>query len=180
VPWTIRNAVVMDAFVPVATNASETLWSGHNPDATGAQVYPSEEYDDQFDQTLPALGLAGAKALRSAALVAEATAPAEEAIAEIPGAEALSPGIGADGKRVDIRFNLAAREAVEETPHVAYVEKVDASDNLRWSLGGSDVKAEEPPLGAPKPAAKPAQPASTATLPGAAATVGTAVAALQK
>jgi spore germination cell wall hydrolase CwlJ-like protein len=121
-----------------------------------------------------------AQALRSAALVAEATAPAEEAIAEIPGAEALSPGIGADGKRVDIRFNLAAREAVEETPHVAYVEKVDASDNLRWSLGGSDVKAEEPPLGAPKPAAKPAQPASTATLPGAAATVGTAVAALQK
>ena len=49
-PWTVRNAVVMDAFVPVATNASETLWSGHNPDATGAQVYPSEEFDDQFDQ----------------------------------------------------------------------------------------------------------------------------------
>lgn len=39
VPWTVRNAVVMDAFVPIATNASETLWAGHNPDATGGQVY---------------------------------------------------------------------------------------------------------------------------------------------
>ena len=68
VPWTIRNAVVMDAFVPVATNASETLWSGHNPDATGAQVYPTEEFDDQFDQSLPALELERAKALRNDAI----------------------------------------------------------------------------------------------------------------
>ena len=68
VPWTIRNAVVMEAFVPVATNASETLWSGHNPAATGAQVYPPEQYDDQFDQTLPALELARAKALRNDAV----------------------------------------------------------------------------------------------------------------
>ena len=78
VPWTIRNAVVMDAFVPVATNASETLWSGHNPDATGAQVYPSEEYDDQFDQTLPALELERAKALRSDALDFMLTHPLRE------------------------------------------------------------------------------------------------------
>jgi 4-amino-4-deoxy-L-arabinose transferase-like glycosyltransferase len=34
-PWTIRNAVVMDAFVPVANNASWTLLSGHNPYANG-------------------------------------------------------------------------------------------------------------------------------------------------
>jgi hypothetical protein len=68
VPWTIRNAVVMDAFVPVATNASETLWSGHNADATGAQVYPPAEFDDQFDQTLPALELERAKALRNDAV----------------------------------------------------------------------------------------------------------------
>jgi 4-amino-4-deoxy-L-arabinose transferase-like glycosyltransferase len=38
-PWPIRNAVAMDAFVPLSTNASITLWSGHNPDANGAQVY---------------------------------------------------------------------------------------------------------------------------------------------
>lgn len=77
-PWTIRNAVVMDAFVPVATNASETLWSGHNPDATGAQVYPSEGFDDQFDQTLPALELARAKALRHDAVHFLVTHPGRE------------------------------------------------------------------------------------------------------
>jgi 4-amino-4-deoxy-L-arabinose transferase-like glycosyltransferase len=39
-PWTIRNAVVMDAFIPVGSNASATLWSGHNPDANGWIVNP--------------------------------------------------------------------------------------------------------------------------------------------
>ena len=37
-PWTIRNAIVMDAFIPVANNASWTLWSGHNPKADGGPV----------------------------------------------------------------------------------------------------------------------------------------------
>lgn len=68
VPWTIRNAVVMDAFVPVATNASETLWSGHNPSATGAQVYPPGDYDAQFDRGLPQSELERAKALRNDAI----------------------------------------------------------------------------------------------------------------
>jgi hypothetical protein len=39
-PWTIRNAIVMDAFIPVSTNASTTLWSGHNERATGGVIYP--------------------------------------------------------------------------------------------------------------------------------------------
>jgi 4-amino-4-deoxy-L-arabinose transferase-like glycosyltransferase len=39
VPWTIRNAVVADAFVPVATNSSTTLWSGHNPSADGGPKF---------------------------------------------------------------------------------------------------------------------------------------------
>jgi 4-amino-4-deoxy-L-arabinose transferase-like glycosyltransferase len=34
-PWTVRNAVEMDSFVPVATNASTTLWAGHNSEANG-------------------------------------------------------------------------------------------------------------------------------------------------
>lgn len=38
-PWTIRNAVVVHSFVPVATNASDTLWSGHNPTARGGPSY---------------------------------------------------------------------------------------------------------------------------------------------
>src|SRR4051795_6048060 len=40
-PWTIRNAIAVHGFVPVATNASATLWSGHNPDANGGPVYHS-------------------------------------------------------------------------------------------------------------------------------------------
>jgi 4-amino-4-deoxy-L-arabinose transferase-like glycosyltransferase len=39
VPWTIRNAGVAHGFVPVGTNASGTLWSGHNPAADGGPVY---------------------------------------------------------------------------------------------------------------------------------------------
>jgi hypothetical protein len=42
-PWTIRNAIQMDAFVPVATNASTTLWSGHNPNANGGPTYAPPE-----------------------------------------------------------------------------------------------------------------------------------------
>jgi 4-amino-4-deoxy-L-arabinose transferase-like glycosyltransferase len=38
-PWTIRNANVMHAFIPVSTNASSTLWAGHNPKANGGPTY---------------------------------------------------------------------------------------------------------------------------------------------
>jgi 4-amino-4-deoxy-L-arabinose transferase-like glycosyltransferase len=41
-PWTIRNAIEMDAFIPVATNASTTLWSGHNSEANGGPTYAPE------------------------------------------------------------------------------------------------------------------------------------------
>lgn len=34
-PWTIRNAVVLDGFVPVSTNTGDNLCMGFNPDATG-------------------------------------------------------------------------------------------------------------------------------------------------
>jgi hypothetical protein len=36
VPWTIRNAVRLDAFVPVATGIGPTLCVSRNPEATGA------------------------------------------------------------------------------------------------------------------------------------------------
>jgi 4-amino-4-deoxy-L-arabinose transferase-like glycosyltransferase len=45
-PWTIRNLIVLDAFVPVANNASGTLWSGHNPDANGWIVNPKAPPDE--------------------------------------------------------------------------------------------------------------------------------------
>src|SRR5437764_1096723 len=39
VPWAVRNAVEMHAFIPLSTNSSTTLWSGHNPRAIGVQNY---------------------------------------------------------------------------------------------------------------------------------------------
>ena len=101
-------------------------------------------------------------ALRAAALAAEAAeaaagpapATAEEVVEAIPGAELKA----AEG-RVAIRFNLAAaRKAVEDAPKRAYVDKVEASDNLRWSLSQDIVKADEKPLGKrlPDPVIEPA------------------------
>ena len=93
-------------------------------------------------------------ALRNAALAAEVATAGQagsevaQAIADIPGAEALplTPSMRGD-KRVAIRFNLAARKASEAAPHDEYVEKFKASDNLRWSLSDEAVAANEKPLG---------------------------------
>jgi 4-amino-4-deoxy-L-arabinose transferase-like glycosyltransferase len=35
VPWTVRNAITMDAFVPISTNSGDDLCIGHNPGANG-------------------------------------------------------------------------------------------------------------------------------------------------
>jgi spore germination cell wall hydrolase CwlJ-like protein len=92
-------------------------------------------------------------ALRSAALAAEAAydaaAPttAEQLAAAIPGAEVIKP----EGGRLGVRFTLAARKAVEDAPKTKYVEKFEASDNLRWSLGGGAPAADEKPLGKTPP-----------------------------
>ena len=43
-PWTIRNAVVLDAFVPVSNNASWTLASAHSPNANGGEVETPPEW----------------------------------------------------------------------------------------------------------------------------------------
>ena len=89
--------------------------------------------------------------LRSAALAAEAAHDAaapvtvEQTVAAIPGAE---PGAPADGQ-LSVRFNMAARQAVEDAPKAKYVEKFEASDNLRWSLNGGAPAAAEKPLGTP-------------------------------
>ena len=42
-PGRSATPIVMHSFIPVATNPSTTLWSGHNPDANGGPTYaPSE------------------------------------------------------------------------------------------------------------------------------------------
>jgi 4-amino-4-deoxy-L-arabinose transferase-like glycosyltransferase len=77
-PWTIRNAVVMDAFVPVATNASQTLWSGHHPGATGGQTYPPADYLDRFPEDVRTRELESSTALRNDALEFMLTHPVRE------------------------------------------------------------------------------------------------------
>ena len=47
--WTVRNAIQLDAFVPIAHNGGQTLWSGHNPGASGGPTYPSSDYLPQVD-----------------------------------------------------------------------------------------------------------------------------------
>lgn len=50
VPWTVRNATTMDAFIPLSTNSSTTLWSGHNPEASGAQNYAGPDLLQRIPQ----------------------------------------------------------------------------------------------------------------------------------
>lgn len=94
-------------------------------------------------------------ALKATALAALANRPATtelQQVAEIPGAEIEEAPAG----RIAVRFNIeAARKAVEEAPRQPYVEKVAASDNLRWTLSGAGPNAAQKPLGK-APAIEPA------------------------
>jgi spore germination cell wall hydrolase CwlJ-like protein len=69
---------------------------------------------------------------------------------------------GKDG-RVRLLFTPQAREAVEKMKVTPYVERVAATDNLRWSLsGGGAAATNEAPFGRSTAAATPAPaPAST-------------------
>ena len=100
-----------------------------------------------------------AAALRNAALAAEhvtAGTPSSvaEAIKDIPGAEPikLAPSMRGD-KRVAVRFNLVARKASDEAKHEDYVQKFEASDNLKFALSGDAVAQNEAPLGKSQAAA---------------------------
>jgi 4-amino-4-deoxy-L-arabinose transferase-like glycosyltransferase len=69
VPWTIRNAIRMDAFIPVSSNASVTLWSGHNPTANGGPTYaPPELLAAERDEDAPNPEVAHARLLRREAV----------------------------------------------------------------------------------------------------------------
>ena len=100
---------------------------------------------------------ASPSALRTAALAAEAATASQaqpgtvaEAVAEIPGAEAikLQPSMRGD-KRVAVRFNLAARKASDEAVHEDYAKRFEVSDNLKWSLSDDGAAQNQPPLGKP-------------------------------
>lgn len=51
-----------------------------------------------------------------------------------------------DGKRVRVLFSPEAREAAAKVKVTPYVERVAASDNLRWTLAGG-AAADDKPLG---------------------------------
>ncbi len=105
-----------------------------------------------------------AGALRTAALsavhvTAGSASSVAQAIKDIPGAEPikLSPSMRGD-KRVAVRFNLVARKASDEVKHEDYVQKFEASDNLKYALSGDTVSENQAPLGkAPAAAASGAQ-----------------------
>jgi len=42
-PWTVRNAIELDAFIPIANNSGATLWAGHNPHASGGVMYATSD-----------------------------------------------------------------------------------------------------------------------------------------
>jgi spore germination cell wall hydrolase CwlJ-like protein len=97
--------------------------------------------------------------LRQAALAVEHVLPkALLPDTEVASIEALDNiegvKVAETGERVSIKFNLKAREAVEKAVVTPYVERVDASENLRRALDGGAAKGTE---------AKPFGPSAEAT-----------------
>ena len=86
------------------------------------------------------------EALRQAAM-SVVRQPAEQAApvlaaAKIEGVRVVQN----DGKRVRVLFSPEARAAAEKVKVTPYVERVAASDNLRWTLGAG-AAADDKPLG---------------------------------
>ncbi len=104
---------------------------------------------------------AKARELRSAALAVEhLLPPAIVPATQTAAAEALEKVDGvvvADaGKRVSAHFTPQAREAVERAKVTPYVERVDASENLRRALdGGATSGSVATPFGQQQPASAP-------------------------
>jgi len=54
-PWTVRNKLVLGAFVPIATNSGINFYMGNNPEATGDfgwAVAPGVDWDDGGNEVL--------------------------------------------------------------------------------------------------------------------------------
>ena len=98
------------------------------------------------------------RALRMAALSVprEAVALAAAPAVELDKIEGVQVEVGKDGKRMRVLFTPEAREAAAKVTVTPYVERVAASDNLRFSLNGSSAGEAEPPFGS-KPEAGPTQ-----------------------
>ena len=99
------------------------------------------------------------KALRFAALSVPhqvvAPKPLEPAMTKLAGIQVVEN----NGKRVRVLFTPEARKAADEAAHVDYVERVAASDNLRWTLSAGAPQGDEKPFGAAAVTSPPAAPA---------------------
>lgn len=97
-------------------------------------------------------------ALRLAALESPHDVAAIEVPAETAAAlEAAGAKVTAENGRVRVLFSPEARSAVEKVEVTDYVERVSASDNLRYALGDTNQSADQPALGTTaEPAAAPA------------------------
>jgi len=54
IPWTVRNAVVMHAFLPIGTTTGDNLCIGNHPGAQGHFVFPDDCFGDDPDLPRPA------------------------------------------------------------------------------------------------------------------------------
>ncbi len=48
VPWTVRNAVELHAFIPISTNSAAALRAGHAPDASGTTMWPEDDVNGVY------------------------------------------------------------------------------------------------------------------------------------
>jgi 4-amino-4-deoxy-L-arabinose transferase-like glycosyltransferase len=111
VPWTIRNAYAMHSFVPLSTNLGATLWAGHNPQAYGGPIVPSERLLDQVHGApgTPRREVAENTFLRNKALSWAVSHPVDE-LALIP--EKLSSLFSGDGQIIYYWLNPSGQKPV--------------------------------------------------------------------
>jgi 4-amino-4-deoxy-L-arabinose transferase-like glycosyltransferase len=47
-PWTVRNFIVHNEFIPITTNGGEVFWQGNNPDATGGDISHLPQFENHY------------------------------------------------------------------------------------------------------------------------------------
>jgi 4-amino-4-deoxy-L-arabinose transferase-like glycosyltransferase len=52
-PWVVRNQQQLHAFIPTGVNTGTTIWSGHNPDASGYATFLPHELVARYDKLGP-------------------------------------------------------------------------------------------------------------------------------
>lgn len=77
-PWTIRNAIRMDAFIPISTNTGDNLCIGHGPNASGAFMARHDCDTTRSIQEGPAGEVAADKEKTDAAIEGIKAAPGRE------------------------------------------------------------------------------------------------------